>query len=137
MVHAAVADPVRDALRTVVVQSHSIDQRVIFGEPEQPGPRISFRGVVGNRADLRKPEAEVGPKIDEVGVLVHSGGKANRIHELMTPERYFQGIVMILEHRPDELHRRRAGGSRREHGEAMRRLRTKPKQQGPECRIQG
>ena len=68
-------------LRAGVVEAHPVDHGAVGHEAEQPRPGIARLRHGGDRADLDVPEAQNPETPDAGGLLVESGGQAERRRE--------------------------------------------------------
>src|SRR5205807_1276278 len=71
-------EPLRHRRRAGGVEPEAVDQRLVFGEPEQTRPRVARLGQRGDGADLHesKPERRPGPQPPPR--LVEPAGEADR-----------------------------------------------------------
>ena len=118
-------DSWRDTGDTFARKAEPVDQRPLGRNPPHPGARIPWLGTRRDRPNLRKTEAERVPGRDRAGVLIHPGGKAERIREGQTADlrRQFRRVR-------GGRQRRRAG--QRGQRQAMGQLGVEPKKQGPQ-----
>jgi hypothetical protein len=73
-----------------VVDSHAIDYRSVFREPEQPWLRVARLRLRSQGTDLHKTETEIGQGIIYFCILVHTSGKTDRVGELDSEDFLFQ-----------------------------------------------
>ena len=74
--------PRRGGRRPVVVEPHAVDDRAVRDQAEQPRLRVAGLRARGDGADLDVAEAELAEAADAAGVLVESGGDAERRREV-------------------------------------------------------
>ena len=67
------------------VEAETVDHRLILAQAEQAGPWIARLRLGRDGADLDETEARAQHRVDDTGVLVESGGKANGIGEIPSP----------------------------------------------------
>ena len=81
LVRTAVAQVADGVFHPLVVEAHPVDQRVVFGQPEQARARIARLRFRGDRSDLGESESEREQLFVHFGVLVEAGGDPDRILE--------------------------------------------------------
>lgn len=67
----------RQHRRTVVVQSHAVDQRLVLRQSEHAWARIPRAGHGGGASNLHESESEFGKDADQPPVLVEPGRGAD------------------------------------------------------------
>ena len=99
----------RQLTRTVVVETHPVEQSPVGRQPEQPRRRISRLRTGGHRADLRVAESQCTPGLQAVTVLIEPGGQPERTGEVRPEHRACQDRV-VRRQRPAQRHPGGGGG---------------------------
>ena len=78
----------RDHVRAIVVESETIDQRLLLGKTENARLRVSRLPFRGHRAEFDETKTESRPRRQGHAVLVQSGRKSDRIWKVKAEERF-------------------------------------------------
>jgi len=66
-------------LGTLVIEAHTVDERLVFGQPKQPGPVVAWLGQRRDRPDLHVSKAQRRPGPHRDGVFVEACGQPDGI----------------------------------------------------------
>ena len=77
----AVAEIAHGILHAPVVEAHPVDQRLVERQAEKPRPRIARLSLGRDGPHFGKTEAQRQQLVVYLGVLVESGGDADRVRE--------------------------------------------------------
>ena len=75
----AAGEPPQHRFRTVIVETHAVDDGLVPLQAEQPRPRIADLRARRHGADFDKAEAEPQQRVRRLRALVEAGGHADRI----------------------------------------------------------
>ena len=78
---AARREPREGRLVPLVVEAEPVDHRPVGGQPEDARPVVAGLRLRRHRADFRKAEAELQQCVRNFGILVVSGGHAERVRK--------------------------------------------------------
>src|SRR5690349_20806602 len=75
---------ISDDIRAIVVETETINQRVVFGITKHTRLRISRLRLCGDRPDFNEPKAQRLPRRERYSVFIESRGETHRIREFDT-----------------------------------------------------
>ena len=79
-------EPRRHLMRSVVVETHAVDDAPVLRQSKQARPGVSWLLEQGHAAHFHKAKAEGGPRGKRQRVFIESCGQTHRIRELETPQ---------------------------------------------------
>ena len=91
---AAVFNVADHRVDAVVVETHTVDDALVFGNAEKARLRIARLRLGRYRADFDKAETQSGKRIDTLAVFVQTCRQADRIGQLQTHQLGWSGVAV-------------------------------------------